>query len=72
MEPDKEDDLQSVTPTAWSQHSSEDRNDRGFGEGPHCHVNQQSDEAAYPSHKAHVHAGGDVFVADPDCDGDPG
>ena len=59
----------TVTPAAWAQHPSENRNEQGFGGGPHCHVNNHSGNPAFPSHTAHVHAGGDVFTADEDCDG---
>jgi len=62
--------------------SSTGRNDAGFGGGPHCHVNAIASEhnpvvdfvEVFPSHTAHVHSGlpGDVFQADPNCDGDPG
>ncbi|GBD13331.1 hypothetical protein HRbin24_01357 [bacterium HR24] len=62
--------------------ASEGRNARGFGGGPHCHINVVATEnqhvfdfiAVYPSHTAHVHTGlpQGVFVADPNCDGDPG
>ncbi len=44
-------------------HPSENRNERAFHGGPHCHTNQHSGTAAYPSHKAHLSAGGDVFAA---------
>ena len=61
--------------------SSTGRNDAGFGEGPHCHVNTIATEHApfdfvvvYPSHRGHVSSrlGEGPFVADPNCDGDPG
>lgn len=62
--------------------SSTGRNDAGFGGGPHCHVNVIASEhnpvvefvEVFPSHTAHVHTGlpGEVFQADPNCDGDPG
>ena len=53
------------------------RNDAGFGGGPHCHVLVANDAApftirVFPSHTGHVHAGNDIFNADPDCDGDAG
>ena len=63
-------------------YSSTRRNDAGFGGGPHCHVNVIASEhnptvefvEVFPSHTAHVHSGlpGDIFQADPNCDGDPG
>jgi hypothetical protein len=55
-------------------HPSEGRNEHGFGEGPHCHVIVANDQAnpAYPSHTGHIHAGNDIFNADPNCDGDAG
>jgi hypothetical protein len=58
----------SVTPAAFT-HPSENRNPNGFGGGPHCHivVVAPTDPAAYPSHTGHVHAGNDIFNADPDC-----
>jgi hypothetical protein len=58
--------------------TSTGRNDQGFGGGPHCHVmsvdnNGRFDTVVvYPSHTGHSHAGNDVFLADPDCDGDAG
>ena len=52
------------------------RNDAGFGGGPHCHVLTTShgpfSTAVYPSHTGHMHAGSDIFLPDPDCDGDAG
>jgi hypothetical protein len=55
----------ALTPTA-SGHPSENRNDRAFHGGPHCHTNQHSGHSAFPSHRAHESAGGDVFAAT-DC-----
>ena len=52
----------ALTPTA-SGHPSENRNVRAFHGGPHCHTNQHSGHAAFPSHRAHENAGGDVFAA---------
>ena len=50
------------------------RNDAGFGGGPHCHVLTTSrgpfSTAVYPSHMGHSSAGSDIFLPDPDCDGD--
>lgn len=52
------------------------RNDAGFGGGPHCHVIVVDGSEgtflvrAFPSHTGHMHAGNDIFNADPDCDGD--
>jgi len=52
------------------------RNDAGFGGGPHCHVmavnaDQSTFEVrVFPSHTGHMHAGNDIFLPDPDCDGD--
>ncbi len=62
-----------ATPVAQA-HPSENRNENGFGGGPHCHVvlKSENDNAAYPSHTGHTHSGSDVFAADPDCDGDAG
>lgn len=61
---------------------STDRNDAGFGGGPHCHVQTvaggQQDEfdtiVVYPSHTGHAssNAAGTIFQADPNCDGIPG
>ena len=67
--------VMGMTPVASAQHPSEIRNEQGFGGGPHCHINNNSGNPAYPSHTAHVanlSAGGDVFTADPDCDGEAG
>ena len=45
-------------------HPSEGRNEQGFGEGPHCHVVVAGQSnLAYPSHAAHLAAGGDIFNA---------
>jgi hypothetical protein len=63
-----------------SGYASTDRNDAGFGGGPHCHVNLKAQNpnvdftAAFPSHTGHAHSGtvDGVFAADPNCDGDPG
>ena len=55
---------------ASAQHPSENRNDRAFHGGPHCHTNQHSEKAAYPSHRAHQRAGSDVFAVR-ECPGDP-
>jgi len=43
-------------PAAVSAHPSENRNDNGFGGGPHCHFNLESANTsfAYPSHMAHA------------------
>jgi hypothetical protein len=64
-------------PTAG--YASTDRNPEGFGGGPHCHVLTAAGEqapfdfvAVFPSHTGHAHAGGDVFTADPNCNGVPG
>ena len=43
--------------TAAGAHPSEGRNPQAFHGGPHCHTNQQSGKAAYPSHRAHVASG---------------
>ncbi len=56
------------------------RNDAGFGGGPHCHVLRNSRGApfewirVFPSHQGHASSGtaDGPFLADPDCDGDPG
>lgn len=53
------------------------RNDAGFGGGPHCHILVANEAGpftirVFPSHTGHVHAGNDIFNADPDCDGDVG
>jgi hypothetical protein len=59
------------------EHSTQ-RNAAGFGGGPHCHVLVVNDGhgpftiQAFPSHTGHMHAGNDVFNADPDCDGTAG
>jgi hypothetical protein len=57
--------------------TSEGRNEAGFGGGPHCHVlitnlTPFDSTPAFPSHTAHLASGiGNVFAADPDCDGLP-
>jgi hypothetical protein len=56
------------------------RNEAGFGGGPHCHVMRNSHGApfewirVFPSHQGHASSGtaDGPFLADPDCDGDPG
>ena len=52
---------------AASAHPSENRAEQGFGGGPHCHINQQSGNFAFPSHRAHEATGldGRIFVATP-------
>jgi len=51
------------------------RNVAGFGGGPHCHVVVANEGhgpftiQAFPSHTGHMHAGNDIFNADPNCDG---
>ncbi|MDF2735709.1 MAG: hypothetical protein K0S97_2332 [Chloroflexota bacterium] len=42
-------------PASVSAHPSENRNDQGFGGGPHCHFILAAPEGtrAYPSHTAH-------------------
>jgi hypothetical protein len=61
--------------------SSTGRNEQGFGEGPHCHINTRASEHSphdfirtFPSHQGHASSGlGEgPFAADPNCDGDPG
>ena len=60
--------------------NSTGRNDTGFGGGPHCHVLRSSHGApfewirVFPSHQGHASSGtaDGPFLADPDCDGDPG
>ena len=66
--------LMGIAPAAVAQHPSENRNEQGFGGGPHCHVVAASPQQnpAYPSHTGHVHAGNDIFNADLDCDGQAG
>ena len=50
--------------------ASTDRNDAGFGGGPHCHVVVANDGQgpfqirAFPSHTGHAHAGNHIFNAD--------
>jgi len=47
-------------------HPSENRNEQGFGGGPHCHMNVHSGNFAFPSHQAHLASGpGNVFNAVP-------
>jgi hypothetical protein len=62
-------------PAAASAHPSENRAEQGFGGGPHCHFNTQSnseESRSYPSHAGHAaqnahRPGGAVFEAAP-CD----
>jgi hypothetical protein len=56
----------AIAPAAWG-HPSEQRNERAFHGGPHCHVNNQSGNPTYPSHRGHERAGSDVFTALPAC-----
>jgi hypothetical protein len=57
---------------------STERNEAGFGGGPHCHVLVANEGhgpftiRVFPSHTGHAHAGNDVFSADLDCDGTAG
>ena len=43
-------------PAAASAHPSENRNEQGFGGGPHCHfvLAAGDNSRAYPSHTAHL------------------
>ena len=53
--------MKSSTPSP-----DENRAERAFHGGPHCHVNVHSDNAAFPSHMAHLASGpGNVFNAVP-------
>jgi hypothetical protein len=58
------------------ERSADARNEAGTGAGPHCHVLTDSNGPftvrVFPSHTGHAHAGGDVFTADGDCDGEAG
>jgi len=56
----------AFAPAAWG-HPSENRAEQAFHGGPHCHINQQSGNFAYPSHRAHVATGTPVgvFAAEP-------
>jgi hypothetical protein len=52
-----------VTSAAYG-HPSENRADQSTFGGPHCHVNVQSGNFAFPSHMAHLASGpGNVFNA---------
>jgi len=42
---------------AASGHPSENRAEIAFHGGPHCHINLQSGNFAFPSHKAHEQTG---------------
>lgn len=44
-------------------HPSENRAERAFFGGPHCHTNLMSGNFAFPSHKAHEMTGDRVFAA---------
>jgi hypothetical protein len=46
----------ALAPAAFG-HPSENRAEQGFGGGPHCHINLQSGNFAFPSHKAHEATG---------------
>jgi hypothetical protein len=48
--------------SAASGHPSENRAEQAFFGGPHCHVNQQSGNFAFPSHRAHIATGLPVGV----------
>jgi hypothetical protein len=74
--------LGGATPALAAPHpsqgaNSEVRNEAGFGGGPHCHVlitnhTPFDSTPAFPSHTAHLASGiGNIFAADPDCDGIP-
>jgi hypothetical protein len=47
---------------AASGHPSENRAEKGFFGGPHCHINQKSGNFAFPSHRAHVATGTPVKI----------
>jgi hypothetical protein len=52
-----------LTSSAYG-HPSENRNEVAFHGGPHCHVNVNSENFAFPSHMAHLASGpGNVFNA---------
>ena len=52
-----------VTSAAYG-HPSENRSDQSTFGGPHCHVNVNSGNFAFPSHMAHLASGpGNVFNA---------
>ena len=57
--------VMGITSAAYGQHPSENRAEQGFGGGPHCHINLQSGNFAFPSHRAHVASGlqDGVFMA---------
>jgi len=42
---------------AASGHPSENRSEQSVFGGPHCHINLQSGNFAFPSHKAHEKTG---------------
>jgi hypothetical protein len=48
--------------SAASGHPSENRAEQAFFGGPHCHINQQSGNFAFPSHMAHISTGLPVGV----------
>jgi hypothetical protein len=54
----------TLAPAAWG-HPSENRADQSVFGGPHCHINQQSGNFAFPSHRAHIATGlpNTVFAA---------
>jgi hypothetical protein len=60
----------ALAPAAMG-HPSENRALQGFGGpgAPHCHINQQTGNFAFPSHKAHIATGldGRIFVAAATC-----
>ena len=51
----------ALAPAAYG-HPSEKRAETAFHGGPHCHINQQSGNFAFPSHRAHVATGTPVGV----------
>ena len=59
----------ALAPAALGQHPSENRAEQGFGGGPHCHINLNSGNFAFPSHTAHEMTGltGGVFMALTTC-----
>lgn len=46
-----------VFAAAASGHPSENRAERAFFGGPHCHINVHSGNFAFPSHQAHIMTG---------------
>ena len=73
-----------LAPMAWGANqpgngeTSTDRDEAGFGGGPHCHVmtvdsaQEQFTIRVFPSHTGHASSNAGTMAADLNCDGEAG